>query len=207
MPKAFQLQPLPIGNVEERRKVFRQHIPKGVQKDRELEKDYVDIPKDQLIHIRMPKVIGGLKEYKKLLEDLKILSVTHLPPNFAVKEMAQPGFGSNFSLDYFYRSNDHILTKKTKKIGWFMRWWLLPDKRTTEFYSIYRYLKFNMSKALIRETIINAINEALIRVGMRMQFTSKIAVSGITTSKEIEATISSYINGEIEFSEVYKRIL
>lgn len=205
--KGFQLHLLPIGIVEERRKVFRQHIPKGVQKDRELEKDYVDIPKDLIIHIQMPKAIGGLIEYKKLLEDLKIMSATHYPPDFAVKEIAEPGFESIFSLDYFNRTNDLILAKETKKIGWFMRSWVVPNKRTTEFYSIYRFLKFNKFKALLRETIIDSLNDALIRIGKKMQFSAKITLTGITSSEEIETIISSFLNGEIEFSEVYKRIL
>lgn len=202
---AFRLHLLPIGIIKKKRKVYRQYIPREVAKEYGLTKNYVDIPKDLIIHIRIPKEIVDIKKYKRILNHLKELSTTSLPPNFAINEILQTSTKNMYSSDYFHRVNDLILARITKEIGWFAR--SLLDKRAMQFYSVLRFLRFHKFKAKLRQTIISAINDALTQAGKELGFSAEIEISGVLTVDDIEELIDALMHGKMEFSDIYKHIL
>jgi hypothetical protein len=203
-PVAFEFHLLPTGVVKEKREVYRQYIPQKVVNDLSLKRGYVDIPKDLIINIRMPKNTIKSSQFRRLLKNLKQLSTTSMPPDFAISEIVQPSAQNIFSLDYFRKVHDLTIAKETMRIGWFAR--SLLDERVLQFYSILRFLRFHKFKAMLRETIICAINDALTKVGKKMGFVAEIEISGLLSSGEIVAIEDELMHGKIEFTAVYNRI-
>jgi hypothetical protein len=78
------------------------------------------------------------------------------------------------------------------------------NDRITEFYLIYRNLKFAHSLALLREHFLGTLNAELRRPMSRIGLEGILKIEGLPSAKEIARQIERLMQGELKFGEVIK---
>jgi len=198
----FRLEPIPNYCMKETFGFYWQYLPKKMAKpDEENIKRFNWLPKNDLFVLSIPRQLGGIRKFKRLLSELRWLS-NCIIPKFTMDDMAmgQQTKGYDFSL---YQANQEIfLAKMTRHLGWPSRGKFARE--SLEFYQIYRYLKFEKTTAILREHILHRLNDCLKRVGKKMDCNVKIKLEGIPSSKDYESYLIKLIEGSLSFSEVYK---
>jgi hypothetical protein len=182
--------------------IYWQFIPKKILKDSEEKWErFALLSKKDILILSIPKILGGVRKFKKVLSNLQWLSQCTIP-EFAMKDMAiqQQTKGYDFSI---YRKNQEIfLAKTTRHLGWAARGTFTDI--SLEFYQIYRYLKFAKTKAILREYILHELNKALKVIGDKMGFKAKIRLEGMPSAQDYDNYIRRLIDGSLQFSEVVK---
>jgi len=182
-----------------------QYIPKAARDqfvdDGEDKKRFIWLPPNDMFVLSFPRQLGGVRGLRKTIDQLAWVSKETIP-KFSMKDMElqkqQPGY--EFSL---YRENQDIFVMKlTKDLGWPGR--SLSSEKLLEFYQLYRYLRFERAKAILREHIINELNRALIHVGKKVGFSSRIILNNCYSVKDIEGFIFQLIEGKLQFTEILK---
>lgn len=183
--------------------LYWQCIPKAARDrlvdDDEDKKRFIWLPPKHMFVLSFPRQLGGAHRLRKTIDQLAWVSKETIP-KFSMKDMElqkqQPGY--EFSL---YRENQDIFVMKlTKGLGWPAR--SLSSEKLLEFYQLYRYLRFERAKAILREHIINELNRTLIQVGKKVGFSAKIILDNCYTAKDVEGFISQLIEGKLQFSEI-----
>lgn len=185
--------------------LYWQFIPKAVRDrfadDGDDKKRFIWLSPNDMFVLSFPPQLGGERRLRKMIDQLAWVSKETVP-KFSMKDMElqkqQPGY--EFSL---YRENQDIFVMKlTKELGWPAR--SLSSEKLLEFYQLYRYLRFERAKAILREHIIKELNRTLIRVGKKVGFSAKIVLNNCYSSKDIDGYISQLIDGKLQFSEIIK---
>jgi len=156
------------------------------------------IPKEKMLYIEFPKKLGGRKGVKKILKRLEILG-KELVPDFQM-ESIKDNRNIGFDLNQYTREKYLEKAQITKHFGWHQR--KIPDNEILEYYSMFRRLKFALSQAIIREHILEAINQSL--NGSLLNLKTRIVMDGIPSSKQIEAEFQTLKAGNLEFGELFK---
>jgi len=200
--KSFMIESIPNNNVKDLFGFCWQYVPKNIiEPEEKILKRFIWLPKKDLLVLSTPKAIGGIKKYKKLLKELQWLSKCTIP-EFVKEDMSvqQEIKGYDFST---YRENQEIfLAKITRHLGWTARGNF--SKRSFEFYQIYRYLKFERTKAILREYVLSTLNESLKIIGNKMEFKARIKVEGILSHEDYDNYIKQLLDGSLQFSEAAK---
>lgn len=200
--KNFMIERIPNNNIRDTFGFYWQYVPKNIiEPEEEILKRFIWLPKKDLLVLSIPKAIGGVKKYKKLLTELQWLSKCTIP-KFVTEDMSvqQEIKGYDFST---YRENQEIfLAKITRHLGWTARGNF--SKRSFEFYQIYRYLKFERTKAILREYVLSTLNESLKIIGNKMEFKARIKIEGILSHEDYDNYIKQLLDGSLQFSEAAK---
>jgi len=200
--KNFMIERILNNNIIDTFGFYWQYIPKNIlEPEEEVLKKFIWLPKKDLLVLSIPKEIGGVKKYKRLLTELQWLSKCTIP-EFVTEGMSfqQEIKGYDFSI---YRENQEIfLAKITKHLGWTARDTF--SKRSFEFYQIYRYLKFERTKAILREYVLGSLNESLKIIGNKMGFKARIKIEGILSHEDYDNYIKQLLDGSLQFSEAVK---
>jgi hypothetical protein len=156
------------------------------------------IRKSDVWCIKIPTKLGGYHGYKKLLSSLR--KTNSLAPKFAQDriELIQSTPGFDFT---DYNANLAIMVNRlTGKWGWNRR--DSSDDYSTEFYSIYKYLSLDLSKAILREHIISELNKLL----KRLRIECSIQVVGLSTVKDIQQIRDGLFDGKTDFNKVFDSV-
>jgi len=200
--ESFMIERIPNNNIRDTFGFYWQFIPKNILEPREeILKRFIWLPKNELLVLSIPKAIGGVKKFKRLLTELQWLSKCTIP-EFAMKDMSvqQETKGYDFSI---YRENQEIfLAKITKHLGWTARG--MFSERSFEFYQIYRYLIFERTKAILREYVLNNLNKSLKIIGNKVEFKARIKLEGIPSHEDYDNYIKQLIDGSLQFSDAVK---
>ena len=200
--KSFMIERILNNNIRDTFGFYWQFIPKNIlEPEEEVLKRFIWLPKKDLLVLSIPKAIGGVKKYKRLLTELQWLSKCTIP-EFVMEDMSiqQEIKGYDFSI---YRENQEIfLAKITKHLGWTARGTF--SERSFEFYQIYRYLIFERTKAILREYVLNNLNKSLKIIGNKMEFKARIKLEGIPSHEDYDSYIKQLLNGSLQFSEAVK---
>ena len=200
--KSFMIEGIPNTNIRDTFGFYWQYVPKNIiEPEEEILKRFIWLPKKDLLVLSIPKVVGGVKKYKKLLTELQWLSKCTIP-EFVMEDMSvqQEIKGYDFST---YRENQEIfLAKITRHLGWTARDTF--SKRSFEFYQIYRYLKFERTKAILREYVLGSLNESLKTIGNKMKFKARIKIEGIPSHEDYDNYMKQLLDGSLQFSEAVK---
>lgn len=200
--ESFMIERIPNNNIRDTFGFYWQFIPKNIlEPEEEVLKRFIWLPKNDLLVLSIPKAIGGVKKFKRLLTELQWLSKCTIP-EFAMKDMSvqQETKGYDFSI---YRENQEIfLAKITKHLGWTARGTF--SERSFEFYQIYRYLIFERTKAILREYVLNNLNKSLKIIGNKMEFKARIKLEGIPSHEDYDNYIKQLIDGSLQFSDAVK---
>ena len=157
------------------------------------------IPSERLLVIEFPKQLGGRRGLKKVIKELIYIS-KEVVPDFQMAAMKnQVNSGFDFSK---YIWNRYIEKGKiTRRFGWDQR--KTSDSDMLEYYTIYRHLQFAKSQATIRKHILGQLNKVLQNQYIKLE--SEIVMKDILTPEQIDDELRVFKEGDIEFSDLYKR--
>jgi len=198
--EGFRLERISNDNIKDIFGFCWQFLPKKILKDRKQNlKRFIWLPKSDLLVIVIPKALGGIRKFRELLSNLQWVSRDPIP-KFVMEDMSvqQQTKGYDFSI---YRENqESFLARITRDLGWPARGSF--SESSLEFYQIYRYLKFEKTKAILREHILKGLNKTLESIGKKMGFKAKIKLEGIPSSQNLDDYIRQLVKGSLQFSKV-----
>lgn len=148
--------------------------------------------------VRIPQKLGGARGHKRVLKRLRRYS--HLGPNFYRQDLEQGNTTKYFDFIKFIRNNEIYFNRVTKKWGWNRRDW--SQKKCTEYYTFYKMIGFKYAQAILREHIIEEINQLLKSLSIKC----KIIITGLPTAKEILQTKNDIQKGNISFTQVSDKV-
>ncbi|MDD2509912.1 MAG: hypothetical protein PHP26_01660 [Syntrophomonas sp.] len=195
-PDRFYLESIPSLSLHKFCNKYIQIIPKEAIKFSE-SKRLIMIPSHDIVAISIPKELGGPIKYGKLLKQMNLLS--KLPPEFSIQEMAFNTRKIGFDFTEYQKRIEITKAKTTSTFGWNSR--LLWKEECLEFYLFYRHLIFERSQAILRNCILEAINETLYRTGQQMGFCAKMIVTGLPMVQDINKDIEDLLSGELSFED------
>lgn len=178
-----------------------QLIPKEVLKKNKELKRFVLLPPKSLMILTIPITLGGSRKFKKVISQLGSLSEDIIPP-FVMKDIAVQQQTKGYDFSTFREQQETFLGKVTQNSGWTARGSF--SDYTLEFYQIYRNLKFDKTKAILREYVLDKLNKSLERIGNKMGFEARLELEGIPSYKDYDNYIKQLIDGSLQFSDAYK---
>lgn len=204
-PKGFLLAPLPPGQVNVFEGTVTQIIPREVQMARGLAQPFIELPESDVLHFTFPDSLGGKAGITGLTAELEQLGGSVLP-QFAEGDFAGMVREFGFNVGEEYRELRFVaLGRATARLGWNGR--SLWDEKTTEFYKMYRTLKFSHSMCVLREHTVRCLNSFLgARVMRRVGLEGTLTVTGIPNSKDLEAKLGELLEGKLGFGDSLKYI-
>lgn len=155
-------------------------------------KKRISIPRDKCWTIRFPDSLGGSSYYKRFISNLadysKISPLLMIPGTSFTKT---PGY--NFS-EY---ANEYALSlrRHTRKIGWTHR--DRDERLFSSFHYVYRYLKFKITKALLRDHVVAELNRFLDENAKQLGIKTQIILNGIPTVEDLREQLEAWKNGQI----------
>lgn len=158
--------------------------------------ELIFLPTDDLVVFTPPKhfannlrvVRANLAELDRLRLPETILEASkkHIPYDFKAHE----------------RSQKLALVEAVKPIGWNARGSF--NDCVTSYYWIRLLLKFESFKIELRRSMLAALNEALLRIGRRIDFTAQIEISGLPLRVDVTDALRKLDSGEQAFTEIMK---
>ena len=145
----------------------------------------------------IPFELGGVRGFKRVLR--KLGKYSQLGPQFFRRDLERGLTTEHYDFREYARNSEIYVNRVTKKWGWNRRDW--SQKNCTEFYSFYKMLLFRHAQALLREHIINEINNLLERLSIK----AKLVVIGLPTAIEIWQIKCDMQSGNISFLEASDR--
>lgn len=175
---------------------FQQYVPLQVVKERNLEGQYIDLPKENILVFELPEYIKPY--YEQMMESLAFLG-KEVFPEFALENLFNPTVP--FSREDYLLSKEIALAKVTSIIGWNARNY--SNEYKFEHYVWQRQLRFHKFLCILRETILKTLNEGLKRIGIKLNFEAELVIEGLPTVQDAENALEKLNKGEIKtFSEV-----
>lgn len=212
--KGFKLANISNNNIKNLLGFYWQYIPKEVMEYRAQERSFIGqesntqegkrliwLPKKFIFNLSFPIQLGGKTGLKSILSGLGWASQETIP-KFYMKDMEIQKQPKGYDFSTYRNNQDIFVLKLTRCLGWPAR--SLSSDKLSEFYTLYRYLKFAKAQAILREYIIRRLNEVLIKVGKSVGFDAKIVLNNCTTSEELEKSMNKLVDGKLPFSEILK---
>jgi hypothetical protein len=156
---------------------------------------------ENLLVISMPKQLGGRRGIRGMLTQLSDLGTG--VPEFHLREMPEHSEQTKFDLRVFTRIRNTMAGKLTSGISWDVRWLLLNERPITNFCLAHRRLQFEKSRAILRQTILESLNDALRRVGEQLRVDLQFRLEGLPSPNDYDNWIQQFEEGELGIAEVY----
>lgn len=198
--KAFLITPLPLGEVRIDNGTVVQFIPPQVQEARGLHHPFVEIPEMNILHFSFPESLGGMAGIGRLISDFESFGGSLLP-KFAEDdyERTMQEFG-NALLKEYHNTREMAIATSSSSLGWACR--NLWNNKITEYYSVYRQLKFARSAALIREHILLCLNEFISKRALpRFGLEGNITITGVPDSNDLNTKLKELSEGTLSFKD------
>jgi hypothetical protein len=160
----FIFENIPNHCIKEAFGFYWQYLPKKITEPNgeNIIKRFNWLPKKDILVLCIPRQLGGIRKFRKLLSELQWLSKCTIP-EFAMKDMAVQQQTKGYEFSIYSENQESFLAKMTSQLGWTARGTFM--ERTLKFYQIYRYLKFEKTKAILREYILHKLNHSLEKIG------------------------------------------
>jgi hypothetical protein len=156
------------------------------------------VPTADIYEARIPKVLGGLRGYRRLLRRLDRFS--DLGPTYWRRLLEAGEMDRRFDFAGYRRRARAYRERAARDWGWSGR-----DSSTelkTEFFTVYRYLRMRRACALVRESILESLSAVLRRSGIE----ARITAIGLPSPEAIERAILQLERGEISLEDAYKLV-
>lgn len=127
--------------------------------------------------VRMPRELGGARGYRTMLNRLGQFG--HLSPSFLLRKSKDGSWPKHYDFLRYVGETEFFVSLTTSRWGWNRREY--SERNGTEFYLLYRSLRFRWAQVVLREHIVGEIN----RLFPRLQVEAKIRMSGLPTAAEI----------------------
>jgi hypothetical protein len=175
---------------------FLQFIPKA-EREQSLGRRWVMLPSSHAWLVRMPAVLGGPRQYGRLLKQLEAISPT--APEFWSQDLQAGRWNTEVSLEE-YKDWQHLaVAKLTCRWGWDGRG--IARDSETEFFHFYRGLRFRHAKAILRQQIVSELNQMFLQLNIR----AEIRLEGYSTPHDIERLITLIASGEVSYTDAYRQ--
>lgn len=161
------------------------------------EKIFYTIPSDRIWHIKLPRKFGTPRRHRKMLKKLNVLSEPM--PKFTHKD---GDLGQSAKYDFMVHSHAKKIAVEQITSRWGSIRSLSQIKGTTEYYYIVNRLQATYSQALLREHIINEINDLLRKLGVK----NNLKLEGLKLATDIKDAIRKLEKGEIGFDKAMNAI-
>lgn len=79
------------------------------------------------------------------------------------------------------------------------------EKEASEYYLIYRYLKFEKLRIELRNSILDTLNAGLELAGKQIESNTRILITGLPTLDDVQTAYNHLLQGDIPFAEVMER--
>ncbi|MCY4143314.1 MAG: hypothetical protein OXG08_06455 [Gammaproteobacteria bacterium] len=178
-------------------KHFFQIVPRKEWKT--IDRKIITVPTDRVWYIEMPIALGGRRRYRNILRQLVKNEITG--PDFWRKGLERGMQSRIFDYESYRLDIDICCWKATNRWGWNRRDW--EQERTTEFFVFYRMISRTLAQAILREHIVNALNELFVRLGVLCN----VCVDGLPTIGTIKRVRSEMVEGKISFNDVADQVM
>ncbi len=148
--------------------------------------------------VNIPRELGSTSGYKRVIKRLS--KYNHLGSGFYRQDLEQGLTTKNYDFLKYVRNSEIYFNRVTRKWGWNRRDW--SQDKCTEFYSFYKMLSFRYAQAILREHIIQEINQLLSSLSVKC----KLVVVGLPTAKEILQIRNDMQKGELSFTAVSDKV-
>jgi hypothetical protein len=136
--------------------------------------------------------ISQVKDALRQLSDSMI-------PRFAIENM-ELSSAPEFDFKRYNRTLKEAIAQVTKETGWTARSLLGND--VLEYYQIYRWLKFERFKIILRSQVIDSLNQALIKAGGILGFSASAKIEGIPNLEDADTALFALERGSRSFKEL-----
>jgi len=156
------------------------------------------VPRSRVWTLRIPSELGGRRRHLRFLRTL--VRASSLPPG-TTSSTAQGSLGPRgFDMCLFHETKLLAIAAASMPWGWDARntW----QEHTLEYFWYYRRLRFALSMAILREYIIESINQLLRRVGMP----AHLILQGLPSVSEIRRLVSDLEENRIGFGDALKAV-
>ena len=173
---------------------YLQIIPAG---DRNLwERTHTLISEKKVWSIQIPNRLGGRRKHKKIIKKLR----SHpLVPRFYKQGLEIWAISNSYDHTKYMENNEIYTNRAANKWGWNRKG--SSTEGCTEFYMVYKMLSLRWAQAVLREHLINEIDQLLNRLAINC----KIVVTGLPTEDEIQQARNDLKNGKIDFGEAFNK--
>lgn len=158
-----------------------------------LGKKVIAVPTKELWYVKMPQLLGGSSGYKKILSRLR--KHGEVGPKFWLKDLDSMRAVNSFSLEEYTKESEIFIRQTTAVWGWNHR--DVSTKNTTEYYIVFRQLTFEWARAILREYILEQLNQLLTRLKIDCQ----VLVTGLPSSFDMLRCQQELERGNITFKE------
>jgi hypothetical protein len=161
-------------------------------------KAFVLIPAANVWPLGIPPELGGPRKLRRLLRTLAQSSAPL--PKFVLEAMSRLSEIKEFSFTDFDKLKHLAVACESAQWGWPARdiW----RDETLEYFRIYRHLRFALTMAILRESILSSMNDLLRQLG----FSSSFVLKGLPTPIDIRNCITKLAKGEATFEDALKLI-
>jgi hypothetical protein len=155
--------------------------------------------KSDVFDIRMPTSLDGVIRYRLLLRRIDWFDT--IGPEYWLDGIAtEPSSPTLWRIDHeaYRRLASAYRDRAARTWGWSGRDFSTSFK--TEYFSLYRHFRMQRAAAILRTSIVDALNEYLRFKGVR----AEVIVNTLKGSAEKEKTMERLKSGEISFGDAYQ---
>jgi hypothetical protein len=172
-----------------------QWIPAREREHMKKPKRALFFPRASVFTIAVPRSLGGRGGHRRLVK--RLIKFDSLGPRFVQTDLEAGKWPAEVEFGNYHRSKrilDYILTNRW---GWNARDSSL--QYVTEFYQVWRWLRFQKALSILRQHVLQELNSFLSAelVG------ATIVVEGVPETKAIALCESDLSTGQLGFKEVY----
>jgi len=191
----FALQPFPSFGVWRVPGGFVQDVPKQFRDQNQ--KRFFWIPAGLVWTVHIPRQLGGTRRYRQMQRRLRQNTGF---PTLQERALEEGKWSKLLDFSEFRAMSRSELLCSTSLWGWAGRDSSLTYE--TEFYSVYRTIKFRWATAVLREHITTEFNHLFKRLGLA----AFISVQGLSAPDAYNQINQELSQGEIDFAQAYKLI-
>ena len=169
------------------------------------EREHLDRPKrmmwfrtQEVFAIRMAGELGGHRGLRRLLK--RLVRFESFGPKFVQGDIEAGKWPAEVEFGDYHRQKQVLDYTITNQWGWNGRDASLEYQ--TEFYQVWRWLRFQKTKAILRHCILRRLNQFL----ADEQVNVTVFLRGLPTIDEMQSYEFRLLQGEIGFKEVYDGI-
>jgi hypothetical protein len=175
------------------------------------------IPRDVATRLALPEIIDIGAQYSIVFAPivLRNFQISDLKealrqlgggmiPRFAIENMGESS-GPEFDFKRYNRTLKEAIAQVTKETGWTARSLLGDD--TLEYYQLHRWLKFERFKILLRNEIIDYLNQALLKAAPILGSSTSVQIDRVPKLEDVDAAQLALTRGEKPFKELMEPFL
>jgi hypothetical protein len=192
----FDLMPLPPETVIRDRGELYQYVPQN-QRREPSEPEYIELPAEHTLVFDLPEHLRAL--VARTLKDLTSMGSFSMP-DWAMEEFGYVHKRVPFDASIHTRSQRLAVADACKNLGWNAR--SLDKEGMLEYYVLHRELRFERFKAELREHLLDALNQGLVRIGRDIGFSGRITLEGVPTLSDVKAAEAQLAAGDKSFKDL-----